>query len=256
MKRDEFATLVLASTDSLYRVAKDILHQDSECEDAVWEAVTTAFEKLDTLRQDQYAKTWLIRILIHECYRILRRQKKLAPSENALLNVSDEPADYSELYEAIYSLKDKYKIPVILFYIEGFSVTEIARITDTSEGNVKNRLHSFLKSLGVNQPAAERLVETEPSVTYGSDTGSDQIIDIQESYCDGGKLVLVATAADGSGDTYESKDHAYVNGADCMVTSYENPENSAEMIYEINLQAIQGLRQKMILTFHCRCAFT
>lgn len=141
MKRDEFAVLVLASTDSLYRVAKGILHQDSECEDAVWEAVTTAFEKLDTLRQDQYAKTWLIRILIHECYRILRRQKKLAPSENALLNVSDEPCDYSELYDAIYNLKDKYKIPVILFYIEGFSVTEIARITDTSEGNVKNRLH-------------------------------------------------------------------------------------------------------------------
>lgn len=141
MKSEEFAELVLESTDSLYRVAKGILHQDADCEDAVWEAVTTAFEKLDTLRQDKYAKTWLIRILIHECYSILRRRKKVAPWDETLQNAQSSQTNYSDLYEAIYSLEDKYKISVILFYIEGFSVSEIAQITDTSVGNVKNRLH-------------------------------------------------------------------------------------------------------------------
>lgn len=141
MKSEEFAELVLASTDSLYRVAKGILRQDSECEDAVWEAVTTAFEKLDTLREDRYAKTWLIRILIHECYRILRSQKLVASLDETMQVTQNPPEDYSDLYEAICQLDDKYRLSVILFYMEGFSVAEIAEIMNTSPGNVKNRLH-------------------------------------------------------------------------------------------------------------------
>ena len=66
MTKDEFAEMVLESTDSLYRVSKGILKNDSDCEDAVWEAVSIGFAKLPSLRREQYAKTWLILILIHE----------------------------------------------------------------------------------------------------------------------------------------------------------------------------------------------
>ena len=46
MTKEEFAQVVLDSTDSLYRISKSILKHDADCEDAVQEAITIAFEKL------------------------------------------------------------------------------------------------------------------------------------------------------------------------------------------------------------------
>ena len=89
MTKEEFARLVLDSTDSLYRVSKGILRNDSDCEDAVWEAIGIGFARLDTLQHDRYAKTWLIRILIHECCRLLRERKYRA-------NVGTEDLEYRD----------------------------------------------------------------------------------------------------------------------------------------------------------------
>lgn len=89
MTKDEFAEMVLESTDSLYRVSKGILKNDSDCEDAVWEAVSIGFAKLSALRQEQYAKTWLIRILIHECYRILREKQQFADADTNRLESNE-----------------------------------------------------------------------------------------------------------------------------------------------------------------------
>ena len=147
MTKNEFAEMVLESTDSLYRVSKGILKNDSDCEDAVWEAVSIGFAKLPALRQKQYAKTWLIRILIHECYRILREKKRSADTDTDRLESSavfagqtDERPDYSELYESLFRLEEKYRIPLVLFYLEGYSVREIAGILETPEGTVKSQL--------------------------------------------------------------------------------------------------------------------
>lgn len=110
--------------------------------------------------------------------------------------------------------------------------------TALAAGNLK--LGAWLKGLGANQQKAEEYVETDPDIIYSNDAAPGQVIDIQEYYFDGNKLVLVAKAADGSGSTYYSKDHARINDTDCMVNSYVNPDDPAEMIYEIDIPA-EGL---------------
>ena len=76
MDRKEFGNLILENERQLYRIAKSILRSDEDCADAAQEAVMKAFEKLHTLRDDRYAKTWLIRILINECFRMADKQKR------------------------------------------------------------------------------------------------------------------------------------------------------------------------------------
>ena len=68
-------------------------------------------------------KTWLIRILINECYSLLRRQKKYVSMETTEIPERKQPekTDYSELYQAVSELKDELKLPVILYYAEDFS---------------------------------------------------------------------------------------------------------------------------------------
>jgi RNA polymerase sigma-70 factor (ECF subfamily) len=142
MTKQQFAQLVLDSTDCLYRVSKGILCNDADCEDAVWEAIGIGFVSLDTLRQDAYARTWLTRILINECYRILRQKKRSTNTlelENCAANPSTD-RKYSELYEAIGALDEKYRIPIVLFYLEGYSIREIADILQSTEGTVKSWL--------------------------------------------------------------------------------------------------------------------
>lgn len=143
MTREELGTLILASERQLYSTAKTILKNDQECADAIQETIAKAFSKLDTLRNDSYAKTWLIRILINECYTLLRKSRKLVSLEGmsaAAEMEAEQKQDYSDLYRAVNSLKEELRMPVVLYYIEDFNVKEIAQILEITEGAVQKRL--------------------------------------------------------------------------------------------------------------------
>ncbi|MBN2946753.1 MAG: sigma-70 family RNA polymerase sigma factor, partial [Blautia sp.] len=89
------------------------------------------------------AKTWLMRILINECYTILRKTSKVISLDEMCETTeiaADEKTDYSELYKAVGSLKEDLRMPVILYYIENFNIREIAQIMDITEGAVQKRL--------------------------------------------------------------------------------------------------------------------
>ncbi len=60
----------------MYHVAKTLLYRDADCADAIQETIVKAFSKLHTLKSDAYAKTWLTRILINECYTVIRKEKE------------------------------------------------------------------------------------------------------------------------------------------------------------------------------------
>ena len=100
-----------------------------------------AFASFETLRKDAYAKTWLVRIVINECYAIMRRQQRLVPIDDfTVAEAAAEQADYSELYDVLSRLPEEIRLAVTLYYIEGYSVREIAALMDTTESAVKNRL--------------------------------------------------------------------------------------------------------------------
>ncbi|MFR7898785.1 MAG: RNA polymerase sigma factor [Ruminococcus sp.] len=85
----------------------------------------------------------MIRILINECYNLVRKSSKFISFEDLedrLEMESEKSKDYSELYAAVNSLKEELRLPVILYYIEDFSVREIAQILEISEGAVQKRL--------------------------------------------------------------------------------------------------------------------
>lgn len=153
MTKEQLGTLILDSERQMYAMAKSVLYSDQDCADAIQETIVRAFSKLHTLRKDAYAKTWLMRILINECYTILRKSSKVISLEEVDKGtepVTKEEADYSELYRAISSLKEELRLPVLLYYIENFTVREIAQILDISEGAVQKRLARAREKLKQN----------------------------------------------------------------------------------------------------------
>ena len=142
MDKSEFTARVLEAEQTMYHIAKSILHSDHDCADAVQEAILKAFSKLGTLKEPQFFKTWVCRILIHECYKIANSRKRVVAYDEYIS--CNNNAMYEDinigLYDAIMRLDSKRRIVVALHYVEGFSVSEVARMLKIPQGTVKSRL--------------------------------------------------------------------------------------------------------------------
>lgn len=139
MTNEEFASQISDAEKSLYRVAKSILKNDEDCADAIQSAVLKAFDKIGTLKQEKYFRTWLTRILINECYQIMRTKKEQVPYKE-YMEKQEDSLRYSEVFYALMELDEMYRVPFTLYYIEGYSTKEISKILDISISNVKIRL--------------------------------------------------------------------------------------------------------------------
>ncbi|MBQ8209499.1 MAG: RNA polymerase sigma factor [Clostridia bacterium] len=147
MDRITFQTNVLTCEEMLYRVAKSICFYESDCEDAVQEAILKAYEKLGSLKNEKYFKTWLTRILINECYKINRIKSRQVSFDDYLFFEEAREPENSYVYEAIMHLPEKIRVVVQLYYVEGYSVDETASILRIPSGTVKSRLSQGRKSL-------------------------------------------------------------------------------------------------------------
>ena len=140
MDKEEFTRAVLEYESTLYRVAKSMLGSEADCADAAQNALLRAWEKQHTLRDTAYVKTWLTRILINECRAMLRQRARFVPLEEEAAEGEIAPERDSGLYEAVMGLDVKYRVPFVLYYIEGFRTREIASMLKLPEGTVKTRL--------------------------------------------------------------------------------------------------------------------
>lgn len=139
MTKEEFGGRVTALQSRLYRIARGYLRSEHDCLDAVSEAILKAWQKRSTLRDDQLFEGWLVRILIHECVNIQRRQKRMVPVE--VVPEQAQTSNNEALRDALDELPQNQRIVVVMHYMEGYSVEEMAAILHTFRGTVTSRLH-------------------------------------------------------------------------------------------------------------------
>lgn len=138
MNKTAFAEQIVQMQDTLYRISYSMVPSRYDQEDAVQECIKTALAKLHTLREERYFRTWVIRILINECHSILRRRKREIPSE---IIAQTLPADGdAEVVEALMALEVNVRLPILLHYVEGYSIREIARMLRVPENTIKTRM--------------------------------------------------------------------------------------------------------------------
>lgn len=143
-----FQTQALALERLMYHVSRSMLRSDADCADAVQEALTRAWQKRATLRSPDRFKPWLMRILVNTCNDMLRRRKHqpLPVQEEQLAQEADR-GDPLSVREAIDCLKPEWRMVILLHYLEGCTVSEIAQMLSMPEGTVKSRLMYARKRL-------------------------------------------------------------------------------------------------------------
>ena len=141
MVKEQFTREVLAAEKNMYYIAKSILGNDEDCADAMQNAILNAYSNLASLREEKYFRTWLTRILINECYSMIRRNKVTVSYEEYMENeTSYDSSGYSEVYMEIQALEERYRVPFILHYVAGFTLKEVAGMLKCTEAGIKMRL--------------------------------------------------------------------------------------------------------------------
>ena len=156
MTKDQFTVQIMDMEKTLYRVACGILRSEADREDAVQECILKAWEKRSALKNDGAFRSWVTRILINECYDICRRGQKLVVMDELPEQAAPPELENRELRDAVDQLEDIYRLPILLFYVEGFTIREVAQILQIPEGTVKSRLYAgrgkLRESLGEEVP--------------------------------------------------------------------------------------------------------
>lgn len=139
--KDAFVKLIQDSTQGMYKVARAILSNEEDVVDAMQETTMICFEKITSLKKPQYFKTWLIRILINQCNDIIRKAKREWIGETYVSDTSTTAEmDHWEFVQILQGLDEKYRLIVILYYVEELKVREIAKLLDMRVSTVKTRL--------------------------------------------------------------------------------------------------------------------
>ena len=137
--KDAFTKLMQLYTKDMYRTAIAILMNEEDVADALQDTILTCWEKLSTLKKAEYFKTWMTRILINHCYDIIRGNL-ICDS----IDIYEEPSkcdEYNlELKEAYASIDERYRLPMELYYSQGFKIREIAEMLSLSQNTVKTWL--------------------------------------------------------------------------------------------------------------------
>ena len=148
MEERPFTQKLLESEPMLYRIACALLRSEADRQDAMQETALKAWKNRASLREEQYFRTWISRIMVNECHNLHRKNSRTIPVEE----LPDRPAPDSGEQETrlmLESLPEKQRVPLVLHYLEGFSLEEIARVQHISLALVKYRMHQARKALRV-----------------------------------------------------------------------------------------------------------
>ena len=136
-----FSTLIKSYEKDLYKVAIAMTKNDDDALDCIQEAILQAYISIKDLRQDEYFKTWLIKILINKCNALLKKNKKILNLDVSIAeNDKVEQSDRLELKDSINNLDSDLKIVVILYYYEDMSIKDISESLNIPQGTIKSRL--------------------------------------------------------------------------------------------------------------------
>ena len=150
MSEDRFLEAALGMRSKLYHAALAILWNEQDAADAMQEAMLKGWLRRGSLRDEGLFEVWFMRILVNQCRDLQRRQlrgRRLLERIGLERRREVEPPPDSTVLEAIHRLPDRLRLPVLLYYFEGYSQKEIGAIVGATPEQVKARVRQAREKL-------------------------------------------------------------------------------------------------------------
>jgi len=150
--RDAFRLLFETYKDKVFSIAVYSSGDRALADDITQQIFLKLFSAIRQFRGDSEFTTWLYRLVVNACLDERRRRRRLLPwGEMVAMKKAGERKPQEKHYArleiseavqaAIGELKPKFRLPILLKYIEGLSYDEIANVMGCSKGTVASRLN-------------------------------------------------------------------------------------------------------------------
>ena len=138
----EFSSLAQTYLDMVYRVALSCVGRPADADDVTQNTMLRLCRAKVSFESQEHARRWLIRVAVNESRRLLTApwRSRTVSLEELEATLPAQPAPEREVLQAVLSLPKKYRLPLYLYYYEGYSVGEIGTILGRNPSTVQTHL--------------------------------------------------------------------------------------------------------------------
>jgi RNA polymerase sigma-70 factor (ECF subfamily) len=141
MTEREFTTAAERYLDMVYRIAFHWFRHAADAEDAAQTVMLRLWQTDTDFDSDDHLRHWLARVTVNVCKDLSRSpwRRRTVPLDECPEPVFADPAKQT-LYQEVMALPGKYRLPLYLYYYEGYSVDETAELLGLKPSTVQTRL--------------------------------------------------------------------------------------------------------------------
>ena len=126
--------------NTLFRICLIMLGNSHDAEDAVQETLIKYLQKTPDLKDKEHEKAWLIKVSSNKCKDMLRFRARHATIDIESICEFMQDSSDSGILEALMTLPEKFRIILVLYYVEQYKTDEISKMIGKSSSVVKMRL--------------------------------------------------------------------------------------------------------------------
>lgn len=141
MTEQDYTAAAERYLDMVYRIALNWFRRPADAEDAAQNVMLRLWRTETDFYSEEHLRRWLARVAVNECKRMaLNPWRKRTVSLEECTEPVFEDRERRELYQAVMELPGKYRVPLYLYYYEGYAVDEVGEIMGLKPSTVQTRL--------------------------------------------------------------------------------------------------------------------
>ena len=142
MEEQEFTGYVREYTGAVYRVAFHACKNPADSQDIVQNVFLRLYRASPSFESPEHARRWILRVAVNESKRLVCSPwfHRHVPLEEYAQSLGMESPQETGLFQAVMGLPKKYRVPLYLYYYEGYPVKEVAALCGLKESTAQTRL--------------------------------------------------------------------------------------------------------------------
>ena len=141
LTEQEFQTAVERHLDMIYRIALNATRQTADAEDAAQTVMLRLWQTDTNFESEDHLRHWLVKVTVNVCHDMAKSLwRRHTVSMEACGEISSVDAEQNLLLQEVMDLAPKYRLPLYLYYYEGYHVAEIGELLDLKVSTVQTRL--------------------------------------------------------------------------------------------------------------------
>ena len=141
MTEQAFTAAAERHLDMVYRIALNYFRVPADAEDAAQTVMLRLWQTDTQFADDGHLRRWLVRVTLNACRDVSRSpwRRRTVPLEECREPAFEDPGR-QRLYEEVMALPAKYRLPLYLYYYEGYAVAEVGELLGLKPSTVQTRL--------------------------------------------------------------------------------------------------------------------